>query len=357
MSAPSQKLLTVLIGFNHLSGRWEPEYIKFANNLHYDFGRSGLQLHPNAKRGVTAVCLLAVLVKRARSLGLPDVIIPDGLREHLKPYWSSRSGAEWPKKLFGENPRGKFIHDHVENGQFVLDFDQSVELEISFIDLKTGQKAPGLNTVLKQFSRSSFEEEDSFFINVHKAGWTISSLNRKGGLRRHDQVWVEITAPIEESICAFWIDSHDNGLFTLHPTLDPRVNIPIEESCQLGGDEFLRTYRIPGKRTFGISGEGGIETCVVLRREREYSEVEEREIQQAISGILKGRNASAYLEHPKHTHGTIEELIADEPQTSDTRLEPAWQLKPWEFELAQKLQPHCDRLHLFHIPNRGSRTT
>ena len=354
---PTHKL-TVLIGFNSQSNLWEAEYIKFDDVDHYDFGEESLPLPANAKPGIRALCLLAVLVKQARFRGAA-VVIPAKLKEHLKPYWNSRYKADWPKTLFGENPLGKYIHASQRSGDFFLNFDKSVEIEIDYTGLKTGQHPPTWNKFLSQYYTSDGppEEDTPLIINVHKAGHIISNIEQKGFVRTGNQIKLEITAPIEESICVFWIDSEDNGLFSLFPTLDSRLNLSEKEACYFSSDDGFRTHRIPAKRTIGISGDGGIETCLVLRRRETFTKADESEMQGIIEQILEDRNPTLLLEEPRYLYGTADDFRNMDRQVSETRLEPGWQVESWEAQLSQQLEPHYEWLHLLHIPNRGAQVT
>ena len=355
MSLPSH-VLSVAVGFDSIGKQWVFDSVSFDQLKPYNFGEANAGFPVNAEEGLRAICLLALLVKRARLRDLSRKI-PKRLRAVIDPYWNSKAGAAWPGTLFGKNPWKKYIHGFIKSGELFLDLDDSVAIELHFVELKTGQQPPTIDAILLQFHSPApeIEIEDPLTINVHKAGQVISSIEQKGSLRPKTQIKVEITAPIEESICVYWIDSGDNGLAPLYPKLDPRLNFSDEDACGFGGDDEFKTYRIPANRTVGISGNGGIETCLVLRRQKSFDEEESSTIENIIAQTLKARNPSSFLNSPEYRYGTSEDFRDMDRRESETRLEPGWQIEAWEAKLAEELEPYYEWLHLFHIPNLGSK--
>ncbi len=357
MSTPSH-LLSVSIGFDPKARKWVFEEVSFNDLEPYCFGEKNEGFPVNAEEGLRAIGLLALLVKRARTRDLSNRI-PTGLRATVDPYWNSKAGAGWPAILFGENPWKTYIHGHTKSGDLFLDLDDSIEIEIHFMDLKTGQHPPTIDDVILQFRTPAkgAEIEDPLIINVRKAGQVISSIEQRGSLRPKTQIRVEITAPIAESLCVFWIDSGNNGFFPLYPEIDSRLKLTSEEACAFGGDDDFKTYQIPAKKTVGISGTGGIETCLVLRRRASFDEEVRATIQDTIQEVVELRNPSSFIESPQYRFGTSENFRNMERQASETRLEAGWQIEEWEAQLAEKMAPHYEWLHLFHIPNPGSQVT
>jgi len=356
--APSTHLLSVSLGYNPITKRWDFEEIGFDHFESYCFGESNEGFPVNAEEGLRAICLLALQVKRARMRGLTSEV-PPGLRAMIDPYWNSKAKAGWPSILFGENPWKKYIHGFIKNGRLHLDLDDTVNVDVLFQGLKTGQHPPVIDQILELFSHPSQEneEEDALIINVHKAAQIISNIEQRGSLRPNDQIKVEITAPIEDEICVFWIDSGNNGFFPLYPVIDSRLKLSPEEACGFSSDDGFKTYRIPSNQTIGISGTGGIETCLVLRRPQSFTKADRSAIQGIIEQNLESRDPTFFFENPKYIFGTREDFRNMEPRISETRLEPGWQIEQWEGQLAEQLAPYYEWLHLFHIPNRGSKVT
>lgn len=315
-------------------------------------------LPANGRKSQTGLWILAAQTALMRGIGAKRgntlLYTPEDCDSYIAALFTPLSrekmqNSHWLFKLFGENPKSRFLIAQQNGGRKLVSFTDDIEVCVFWWD--SGKKCNTQElTQLRVLwnAKGYFLPRELFPIITcitNFGSQTIERDSEDGYVCRMSKVSLTIESNHQTNLCVFWIDS-EQSLFCLHPFPDELLQVPTSLPIRIGSGLKLT---IPEGQYLTITTRPGIETCLILTSTYPFNSVLVEEIRKAllITGFCERppQNSVRY----KSTKLSTE---TSKPTSSSSRLGPPSEISDWEQAVATGLGSLAETVQFFHIPNK-----
>lgn len=347
-------LLHLVVDHDKSYSNWKIASLQLDQGTVIRYGKDSK--YSSASPGIRSLSCLIAHQAYLRKLGQDYSKLSPSRHQSLKSVWEAAKGVtpKWQYDLFKEDPFLRFIDSEGGRPNFDVCFTKEIALCVESTANTKELSRKQLLDLRNFLTKPKGAKEEKFIIEILRGNSPISSEVQEGGLIFGDEIQIRASANFTGHLAVFWVSS-EHSVAELFPTLEIEIETGTSPADLKVTKEDIQ-LTIPADTTVRVDTEPGIESCIVLMRNKNFSVAESAQIKQKILQSIPERRTTAKLFQPDFKElSLLSKKSANakpEENTSDFRLGSSLKLTEWETQLSQDLATSANRFFLFHIPNQ-----